>query len=118
MKAELDLPLFLTSLRMAALDVASHADYCKGINAGQAKEERQEAVNLKNKAVMFFYCRELKGKRTTGIAPVVFMLMLLKVFPETQLAGKYKMSGAVIFYRIRKQVNVQNLSMCSVTCIK
>lgn len=51
MKAELDLPLFLTSLRVAALDVASHADYCKGINASQAKEERQEAINLKNKAV-------------------------------------------------------------------
>lgn len=51
MKAELDLPLFLTSLRMAALDVASHTDYCKGINASQAKEKRQEAINLKNKAV-------------------------------------------------------------------
>lgn len=50
MEAELDLPLFLTSLRMAALDVASHTDYCKGINASQAKEKRQEAINLKNKA--------------------------------------------------------------------
>lgn len=51
MKAELDLPLFLTSLWMAAPDVASHTDYCKGINASQAKEKRQEAINLKNKAV-------------------------------------------------------------------
>lgn len=115
MKAELDLPLFLTSLRMAALDVASHADYCKGINASQAKEECQEAINLKNKAVQdVLYCRELKGKTTTGVAPVVFMLMLLKVFPETQLSGKYKMSGAVIFYRISEQVNVQKLCKCSV----
>lgn len=51
MKAELDLPLFLTSLRMAALDIACHADHCKGINASQAKEKCQEAINLKNKAV-------------------------------------------------------------------
>lgn len=32
------------------------------------------------------------------------MLVFLKVFPETELAGKYKMSGAVIFYRISEQV--------------
>lgn len=51
MKAELDLPLFLTSLRMAAFDVASHTDYCEGINASQAKEKCQEAIDLKNKAV-------------------------------------------------------------------
>lgn len=51
-KAELDLPLLLTSLRMAALDVASHTDYCKGINASQAKEKRQEAIHLKHKAVL------------------------------------------------------------------
>lgn len=51
MKAEWALPLFLTSLRMAALDVASHTDYCKGINASQAKKKCQEAINLKNKAM-------------------------------------------------------------------
>lgn len=50
-KAELDLPLFLTSLRMAALDIARHTDHCEGINASQAKEKCQEAINLKNKAV-------------------------------------------------------------------
>lgn len=50
-KAELDLPLFLTSLRMAALDVSRHTDHCKGINASQAKEKGQESINLKNKAV-------------------------------------------------------------------
>lgn len=51
MKAELDLPMFLTSLRMAALDIACHTDHCKGINASQAKKKCQEAINLKNKAV-------------------------------------------------------------------
>lgn len=35
---------------MAALDIACHTDHCKGINASQAKEECQEAINLKNKA--------------------------------------------------------------------
>lgn len=43
--------LLLTSLRMAAFDVASHTNYCKGINANQAKEKCQEAIDLENKAV-------------------------------------------------------------------
>lgn len=34
---------------MAAFYVASHTDHCKGINARQAKEKCQEAINLKNK---------------------------------------------------------------------
>lgn len=75
MKAELDLPLFLTSLRMAALDVASHTDYCKGINASQAKEKRQEAINLKNKAVQDVLLLQT-DERTAATVPVIFMLML------------------------------------------
>lgn len=67
---------------------------------------------------MFCYCRELRGKRTAGISPVIFMLMNSKLFPETQLAGKYEMSGAVIFYRINEQVNVQKLYKFSVMYIQ
>lgn len=85
MKAELDLPLFLTSLRMAAFYVASHTDHCKGINARQAKEKCQEAINLKNKSSTgCSLTAVLEGKRTTGIALVSFMLMLSKIFPATQ----------------------------------
>lgn len=68
MKAELDLPLFLTSLRMAAFYVASHTDHCKGINARQAKEKCQEAINLKNKAAqgaLLLQC--WRGKEPQGL---------------------------------------------------
>lgn len=51
MKAQLDLPLFLTSLRVAAFYIASHTDHCEGVNASQAKEKCEETINLKNKAV-------------------------------------------------------------------
>lgn len=79
---------------------------------------RKPSTWKKKQYKMFCYCRDLMGKRTTGISPVIFMLMNLKLFLETQLAGKYKMSGAVIFYRISEQVNVQKLYKCSVMYIQ
>lgn len=51
MKGQLDLPLFLTSIGMAAFYIACHTDHCEGVNASQAKEKCEETINLKNKAV-------------------------------------------------------------------
>jgi len=69
MKAQLDLPLFLTSLRMAAFYIASHTDHCEGVNASQAKEKCEETINLKNKAVQSVLLLQecLEGEELLGV---------------------------------------------------
>lgn len=104
---------------MAALDVASHTDYCKGINASKAKQKCQEAINLKNKAVQDVpLLQRVENEKNYRDCSCHFHVNALESFSETQLAGKYEMSGAVIIYRISEQVNVQKLYKCSDMYIK